>query len=154
MGWSKCDCSGQHYCCAETTTWVPFLKRILVTQPKRKLHVLTTLGGGLLLSYLVGLHHLSGEWMKIPTIISILFTILYFTVVLEFCSRFKQHLATGVSREVEEIRKLVETKWTNCHSMICYQKNPTMYIFHFLYLTTEDQKSCHAERKAPVKTRV
>jgi len=83
-----------------------------------KLHVLRTVWGGLLLSCLEWLYDSSGEWMKIPTMISILFTILFFTVVSEFCSHFKR-LATGISREVEEIRKLIETKWTNCHSMIC-----------------------------------
>lgn len=64
-----------------------------MTKPKRKLRVPTTLGG-LLLSHLVWHYQLSGEWIKIPIVISMLFTILFFTVVSEFCSLFKQCLAT------------------------------------------------------------
>lgn len=82
------------------------------------MHVLTALRW-LLLTYLVWLYHLSGEEMKIPPMTSMLFTILLFTMVSEFCSHFKKCLATGISREVEEIRKLIETKWTSCYSMTC-----------------------------------
>lgn len=77
------------------------------------------------------------------------------TVISEFCSHFKQHLTTGYSREIERVRKLIETKWTKLPQQdLLARKHPTMCMFHFLYFTRADQKSCHAERKVPVKTRV
>lgn len=74
VGWNKCDCSGQHYCCAQNKTLVSLLKRNLVTKAKRKRRVLTTFGR-LLLPRLLWLYHLSHEWMKIPSTINILITI-------------------------------------------------------------------------------
>lgn len=74
VGWNKCDCSGQHYCCAQNKTLVSLLKRNLAIKAKRQLHVLTMFGR-LLLPCLLWLYHLSHEWMKITTMINIVFTI-------------------------------------------------------------------------------
>lgn len=119
-------------------------------KPKWKLHVLTALGG-LLLSYPVLLCHLPGEWKKIPTMISILFTILLFTVVSEIHSHFKQHLATGISREAD-----YKINWNKMEQLSpCDLLKPLpIHIYLFLYLTRADQQSWHVERKGPVQTRV